>query len=76
MYQCIYIEQITIRGPSYSAETNKECHYSSFFLIDQPIYKPIPSMIFNKLHYNSEQGSARLSGKILISKLLINFSFD
>ena len=53
MYQCIYIEQITIRGPSYSAETNKECHYSSFFLIDQPI----PSMIFNKLHYNSEQCS-------------------
>ena len=42
MYQCIYIEQITIRGPSYSAETNKECHYSSFFLIDQPIYKPNP----------------------------------
>ena len=57
MYQCIYIEQITIRGPSYSAETNKECHYSSFLLIDQPIYKPIPSMIFNKLHYNSEQCS-------------------
>ena len=57
MYQCIYIEQITIRGPSYSAENNKECHYSSFFLIDQPIYKPIPSMIFNKLHYNSEQCS-------------------
>ena len=44
MYQCIYIEQITIRGPAHSAETNKECHYSSFFLIDQPIYKPIPSM--------------------------------
>ena len=57
MYQCIYIEQITIRGPSYSAENNKECHYSSFFLIDQPIYKPIPSMIFNKLHYNSKQCS-------------------
>ena len=32
MYRCIYIEQITIRGPSYSAENNKECHYSSFFL--------------------------------------------
>ena len=55
MYQCIYIEQITIRGPSYSAETNKECHYSSFFSIDQPIYKPISSMISNKLQYNSEQ---------------------
>ena len=57
MYQCIYIEQITIRGPSYSAENNKESHYSSFFKIDQPIYKPIPCMIFNKLHYNSEQCS-------------------
>ena len=57
MYQCIYIEQITIRGPCYSAETNKECHYSSFFSIDQPIHKPIPSMISNKLHYNSEQCS-------------------
>ena len=47
MYQCIYIEQITIRGPSYSAENNKECHYSSFFLtLWDPRATPVDSPPF------------------------------